>query len=409
MGLDFKVRKGILLVFLTMAAQSVLAAERSLTFVYSPDPANPASNSFVDTSAGPGYCPSGRRCVSGLGSPGASPITASHATRREGVMFKLPSEWRDVQVTDGVDVKTVKFRLAGFGARVNLPNVLTVTGSSSLAAAHDALWVGNNWKIYTNSACSTASRSYNDTTARFEFFWHAPGGSAAPAECGKISRFNISNVRYTGAVYSYEVQLPEPQSMASGVYQGSISYSFAPHGDIDYGDKLQYPDSVFTVNLNLTVNHMLVAKFPWGGHTLALRPEGGWMQWIQRGRRPEKLYIDQSFQFSTNNAFKMHLECQYPLGNRCGIQNGSGHQVPVETRVTLPAGINDASGQPVNRQVLSAVDKQVFTPTRMVTDSKASLHFEVGRDEVREMTDNHPGSKYSGNVTVVWDSDILAP
>ncbi|MNJ34544.1 hypothetical protein D3C77_292620 [compost metagenome] len=186
--------------------------------------------------------------------------------------------------------------------------------------------------------------------------------------------YSLDPLTLTGVTYSYELETPAPQSMLSGTYRGSISYSVGRRLDIDYGDYPVYRDSVYTLHFVLVVNHVLDVRFPPGSSTAALQPRGGWLQWLQRGRRPENLSIDQRFRFTTNNAFKMHIECQYTLGNQCGIQNGSGHQVPVESRVTLPAGINNASGQPANRQLLSPVDKHVFTPTPLVADSRAKLH-----------------------------------
>ncbi|MCW2271597.1 hypothetical protein [Pseudomonas sp. JUb96] len=244
------------------------------------------------------------------------------------------------------------------------------------------------------------------TVIRFEFFWSIPNSDV---DCGKTARFTMGSFRFTGVSYRYEVTAPDPQSMASGRYQGKVTFSVGPGGDIDYGDKVQPGATTFTVNFDLTVNHVLQATFPPGSDKLDLSPEGGWMQWIQRGRRPEKLSIDQRFNFSTNNDFKMHIECQYPMGTQCGIANENGHQVPVQTHVSFPAGITDASGQAVNRQLLNSVDKHVFQPKQLVSGSRSNLYFEVGRDDVKEMVDHHAGSHYSGNVTVVWDSDIAAP
>ena len=101
----------------------------------------------------------------------------------------------------------------------------------------------------------------------------------------------------------------------------------------------------------------------------------------------------------------MQLQCQHTVGEQCGIRNESGHLVPVETRVTLPAGITGSSGMAVNRQLLSATNATNFLPSHYVDNGRASLHFEVGRDSVKDMTE-HAGSRYAGNVTIIWDGQI---
>ena len=405
---------GVLLVCLSVASSYATAAENTVTLEFSPNPSNADSNRFINTTENYGICrgrpsscgPNEKSMRTNITNRTVAPMVAEHANPRDGAVLSVPVGWHDVQVTNGVDVATVRFRVKGFGGRYETtPLVTTIVGHSHAHTAHGLLWHGGRW--FTAPSPCTNSGHENAAANYYEFSWNFP--TSGSGVCAKTTRHDFNQLYIQMQYIKYEVEGPNPHSMASGEYTGSIDFSYGPGGDFDFGDNLLPSDNLYRVNIIVNVNHVLEAKFPWGTSSLALRPQGGWMQWIQRGRRPEKLSIDQGFQFSTNNAFKMHLECQYPLGNHCGIENGSGHQVPVDTRVTLPMGINDASGQPVNRQLLSPIDKAVFTPTQFVTNSKASLHFEVGRDDVQEMTNNHAGSQYSGDVTVVWDSDILAP
>ncbi|MDN7140037.1 hypothetical protein KC131_05220 [Pseudomonas sp. JQ170] len=395
-----------------LVSQQVGAADRTLTFVYSPNPANPGSNQFINTTPNSGYCSdrpsscsSGEKSITAGITSIRTLIPTPPPSLEQGGSFKLPGGWHDIEVSNGSEHAPLRFRITGIKATHQFgQNVLDLTGMGSLEQAHNALWQGGHW-ANAASPCSFGGTAYITVTFQ-NFYWNIP--ASGTSRCGKINNFNLVNFWINNFGFKYVVEMPDPQSLPSGRYTGTKTFSFGPGGDFDFGGVAMAPQ-VLNLNFDVTVNHVLEASFPPGSSTAALQPQGGWLQWLQRGRRPEKLSIDQHFRFSTNNAFKMHIECQYTVGNQCGIQNGSGHQVPVESRVTLPAGINNASGQPANRQLLSPVDKHVFTPTRLVNDSRAQLHFEVGRDDVKDMIDHHSGSKYSGNVTVVWDSDIAAP
>lgn len=221
----------------------------------------------------------------------------------------------------------------------------------------------------------------------------------------KKANFDIESLGLDVVNIAYELVTPDPLSMAIGTYHGSVDYSVGPGGDFDFGDILQPSDSVLTLKFTLSVMHILKVQFPPGADRLSLIPDGGWQQWLHRGRRPEKLFANQSFQFWNSARFKMQLKCDYTVGEQCGIRNESGHLVPVETRVTLPAGVAALSGMPVNRHLLSATHATNFMSTQYVDNGRASLHFEVGRDSVKEMTE-HAGSRYSGNVTIIWDSQV---
>ncbi|MNJ38111.1 hypothetical protein D3C77_329520 [compost metagenome] len=405
-------RTNVLACLAILVSQQVGAADRTLTFVYSPNPANPGSNQFINTTRNEGFCidrPGScggqtKSITTGIGRFSDATIVAG-STPSQGVSVKVPAGWHDVEVSNGSERATVRFRITGFSGRHSFDrSVLEITGASNPVDAYDALWVGGSWG-YGIAPCGYSANAVFGPR-EYTFFWSIP--ESGDFRCGSVNNFDLHGFRFLGHSLRYIVEMPDPQSLPSGRYTGTKTFHYGPGLDFDFGATMNQPN-VLNLNFDVVVDHVLEASFPPGSSTAVLQPQGGWLQWLQRGRRPEKLSIDQNFRFSTNNAFKMHIECQYTLGNQCGIQNGSGHQVPVESRVTLPAGINNASGQPANRQLLSPVDKHVFTPTRLVNDSRAKLHFEVGRDDVKDMIDHHSGSKYSGNVTVIWDSDIAAP
>ena len=405
-------RSKVLACLAILVSQQVGAADKTLTFVYSPNPANPGSNQFINTTPNQGFCilrPSACRgeekSIDTTVHRYSNATIVKGSTPEQGVSIKAPAGWHDVEVSNGSERATVRFRITGFSGRHNFNRFVTqITGAPDHPQAHNDLWVGQSW-ANASSPCATLTAG-SSTNTEYTFYWGIP--ASGDFRCGKVNNFDLESFRFFGHSLRYVVEMPNPQSLPSGRYTGTKTFRYGSGLDFEFGATMNQPD-VLNLNFDIVVNHVLEASFPPGSSTAALQPQGGWLQWLQRGRRPEKLSIDQHFRFSTNNAFKMHIECQYTVGNQCGIQNGSGHQVPVESRVTLPAGINNASGQPANRQLLSPVDKHVFTPTRLVNDSRAQLHFEVGRDDVKDMIDHHSGSKYSGNVTVVWDSDIAAP
>jgi hypothetical protein len=120
------------------------------------------------------------------------------------------------------------------------------------------------------------------------------------------------------------------------------------------------------------------------------------------------LFRDQTFNLSASSRFKMQLECQYNGGNECSVyEPASGHAVPVNVFVSLPGGITDASGLPVNRRALSrdGSGTELFMPGYYVDRRPGTLHFEIGREQVEEMLTGS-GKTYRGNVTVIWDSEV---
>ena len=104
----------------------------------------------------------------------------------------------------------------------------------------------------------------------------------------------------------------------------------------------------------------------------------------------------------------MAIECQHTSGNTCAIaETGTGHAVPVDVSVTLPEGLTDGAGQPVNRRRLlrDGSGTELLQPGFYVDRRLGALHFEVGQGSVEQMLDTGATS-YSGNVTVIWDSEV---
>ncbi len=339
--------------------------------------------------------------LSFLGTTTRPPLAADQTDIRQSAMVKVPTDWRKVNVAaSGGDSKIVEVRIVGFGAKLfSTVNVLDLTGESTNFDAHDALWHGGRWG-YAASPCTIAAAG-GLTASYYQFFWYFP--SSMP--CGKFAKIDMPGVYFSDFSFMYELKTPNPLDMPQGDYTGQLTYTVGPGQDFDFGDLLIPDDNALTLNFTLEVSHIFQVLFPPGSDRLALIPQGGWQQWVLHGRRPEKLFANQNFQLWASSLFKMQLQCQYTVGDQCGIQNEAGDLVPVETRVTLPPGLLSETNTPVNRHLLSISTPSIFHSTYYIDDGRATLNFEVGKSSVVQMT-NHSGSRYVGNVTVVWDADI---
>lgn len=237
------------------------------------------------------------------------------------------------------------------------------------------------------------------------WFWRVPEGIGA---CTKFTRVDLSRLTYDVLDYAYELKTPDPLRMLAGTYTGSLTYSIGPGGDFDMGDIMIPNDNAMTFNFTLTVDHHLKVEVPPGGNRIQLEPQGGWQGWLQSGRKPTRLFHDQTVNLWASTEFKMSLECGDPLGNTCSVRNAAGHQVPLDIAVTLPAGLSDSAGRPVNRLPLrlDGSGTQLFQPSRYIDRKPSTLHFEIQADGVSQMLDQDSGNVYSGTATVVWDSEV---
>ena len=393
-----------------LQAQAI-TVEISATF--SPDSANPQINQFKNTTPNSGIClayphlctPYGYFSISLLGLQAVSqtPILANHTNVRNGAMFKVPAEPRPVQVTGpSGGVAEVLFSISALSGTNRTRDVRLITGlpASSATQGQSQLWGGFPWGWSSPPEC-TRGAGMGATYLDSNFLWFTP----QPVPCGLSPAYEIDSLTMRHLSVSYLMINPDPLRMESGIYRGSITYTVGPGGDFDFGDNLLPSQNSVTMNFTLNVEHTLKFQFPAGYGSVVLNPAGGWQQWLNNGRRPQKLTADQDFNMWASSEFSIELQCEYTLSDQCAIKNPAGHEVPVETRVTLPNGLRDASNQPVNRLLLST-SPQVFSPSHYVDNRPAALHFEVARDQVASMIDEHSGSTYKGNITVVWNSEV---
>ncbi|CAI8908297.1 Secreted protein [Pseudomonas sp. IT-P74] len=397
------------------AASPVEAQVATITALFKPDSARPHLNKFTNTTPPSGYCANyPQQCEANqffsLQVPiqfnSRAPIPANHSSPRQGAMLKVPAQWRELTVhheTTG-DPQKVRVRIAGIGSKAVTDDVKElVGGADDYQIAHNRLW-GASW-VYAPSPCQTSGNGYYGTYF-YLFFWKTPIVGA----CAKQAKFDVPWLRFDYLDFGYELETPNPLGMASGQYTGSLTYSVGPNGDFDFGDVLLPTDSALTLDFNLDVQHTLKVDIPPGGEKLQLVPAGGWQSWLHAGRKPVRLFRDQTFHISASSRFKMYFECERWSTYDCVIKDAIGRR-PVELRVgvSLPNGLTDLSGQPVKHQRLKwgPEGAQIFQPGFYVDRAPGVLHFEVPEYEVEWMLQQpNIASPYTGRVTVIWDSEV---
>ncbi|EJN31120.1 hypothetical protein PMI35_01638 [Pseudomonas sp. GM78] len=402
--------------WLTLGASSVWALDVSIHASFRPDSANPQQNKFNNDTPPSGYCEyypaqcSDNQMFS-LRVPiqfhSDTPIEAHHASPREGATFKVPAQGRELSVIHEAtgETETVRVRIAGLGSTYVTEDVIKLVGGSGsdYRLAHNQLW-GASW-VNAPAPCLYSGVGYYGG-AHYGFFWKTP----TEGTCSKQAQFDVPWLRYDYLDFAYELVTPNPLGMSAGRYSGSLTYSVGPHGDFDMGDVMQPSDSVLTLNFTLEVQHTLKVEIPPGGNRVELVPQGGWQAWLTQGRKPSRLFRDQTFNISASSRFKMNMDCQYSLdGNRCSVRDPvSGHVVPLDVSVTLPHGLVDGADQPVTRRPLrrDGSGTELIQPLFYVDRTPATLHFEIAPGETAEMLKPGITRSYSGHVTVIWDSEV---
>ncbi|GAA0277348.1 hypothetical protein [Pseudomonas rhodesiae] len=405
--LNLAVLVGLLSLGGTGTAQAI---SENITALFKPDPANPMVNKFQNTTPISSICQSHipTQCqalnlfslrIPGFDALSNGPILANHADERQGFMVQVPSHWRNVLVTHTKtgETETVQMRIAGFGGLWQVPRPPGVS-----AWAQPGVGWTQQWARAPSPCISTGHLKAGLQTATY--FWMVPEGAGV---CSRKPSQELAYMRIYQMEYAYELRTPNPLGMSSGEYTGSLTYTMGPGGDYDFGDVLIPTDNQLTFSIFLEVQHDLKIEVPPGGNRIELVPQGGWQAWLNQGRKPARLFRDQIFNISASSRFKMQLECERVMGNTCALRNADGHQVPLDISVSLPYGLNRPDGSAVNRQplLLSGAGTELFQPGYYVNRRPGTLHFEVAKEHADSML-AQGGSTYSGQATVIWDSDL---
>jgi len=378
---------------------------------FRPDPANPMANQFKNNMPSAGYCAwftafcnrnnlfSLDMPIGGIPHTTGGPVPARHTNPRQGAYLKVPSEWRTLTVTNETgDSEQLDVRISGIGGRADhFLNVEEIPGY------YEGLWSTGRW--HKAPAPCLPSGGLNGTSWYVIFFWLVPENAGA---CATQAQFDLPNFDFRYLQFGYELRTPRPLGMQAGVYRGTQLYTVGPGMDFDFGDRVLPHEGDVTLNFVLTVEHILKVDVPPGGNRVELIPQGGWQAWVQQGRRPTRLFRDQTFNIWSSGRFKMLLECQLPMGNTCGLQAASGETVPLNIAVSLPGGIGDESGQPVSRKplLLDGTGTRMFNPIYYVDRRPGALHFEIPASDVAPLFVPGAPDRYAGTVTVIWDSEV---
>ncbi len=398
-------------IVLGMFSHGAQAGSAEIRAEFRPDPANPMLNQFKNNMPSSGYCAwftafCNRNNLFSLDMPigafpqtSGGPVPAMHANPRQGAYLKVPSEWRTLTVTnERGNTEQLEVRISGIGGRADhFLNVEEIPGY------YEGLWSTGRW--HKAPAPCLPSGGLNGTSWFVVFFWLVPENAGA---CATQALFDLPNFEYRYLQFGYELRTPKPLGMPTGVYRGTIVYTAGPGMDFDLGDRVVPRESDVTLNFVLSVEHILKVEVPPGGDRIELIPQGGWQAWVQQGRRPTRLFRDQTFIIGSSSPFKIQLECQFPMGNTCGLQAASGETVPLNIAVSLPGGIGDESGQPVKRKplLLDGSGTRLFTSNYYVDRRPGTLHFEIPASEVEPMFAPGAPDRYAGTVTVIWDSEV---
>jgi hypothetical protein len=416
MNLSFSVRTmaafslvgSVLIGFYAPSAEAVVQEIRA---EFAPDPANPMVNKFVNKTPETGVCPNHMpsRCESlgifSLQIPGLSfdsnqPIEADHEDPRQGATFSVPSSWRDLEVahTATDERATLQVRIAGIGGTWRLERPPGVSAWARPGAAWNSFWSN------APAPCSGTGLALAGVSFSF-FFWLVPEGAGA---CSRTPSVDIPWFKYHSVEYAYELKTPNPLSMSTGEYKGSLTYTAGPGMDFDMGDLLIPNDNTITLNFTLDVKHLLKVEIPPGGNRVELVPQGGWQSWLQQGRKPTRLLKDQTFHISASSRFKMLLVCEFQGLQDCMIRDPvSQRTARVLLSVSLPNGLTDLTGQPVRRQpLLNNAHGQRFQPGFYVDRAPGILHFEIPANDVDYMLRPGVAATYAGDITVIWDSEV---
>ncbi|KAA0960512.1 hypothetical protein FQ185_25530 [Pseudomonas sp. ANT_H12B] len=386
------------------------AVTQQIRAVFKPAPANPQYNEFENRTPLSGFClDNPPQCQAAklfslrlpIGSYSNATIQGGHSNERMGAMFNIPSQWQTITVTHpAAPPQVVKFRVAGMGVAYKLPKPAPELTDG---AGHNFLWEGFTWS-YAGPPCTGLMGAGNDIG--FNSFWRHPIGAGT---CAKKAMFDIPQpFNYETFDITYELITPNPLDMVSGQYTGQHVFRVGPNQDFDLGDVMVTNDDTIVLDFLLDVEHELKVSIPPGGENVRLVPAGGWQSWLHAGRKPVRIFRDQTFNISASSRFKMYLDCQFGPGLPCYLSDGNNVSVPMEISVSLPAGLMDTSGKPVNRQMLKVgeADGVVFQPSQYVDRKSGTLHFELHKDAIEPILLPQTGKHYRGTVVVIWDSVV---
>lgn len=406
-----------ILMAMGMAAMSpAVAVELNVTAEFRPNALNPMHREFRNTTPPSGLCvtwASYYNCEANRVFSLALPIDVrfrdipADGADRDSFSLKIPSEPRSVRVSNGADEVELFVRIGMLAADAVFPeDVRVLVGADpagSAYQAHYALWDGAYGLFWAPPPCQHRGPLLGSAFSAL-FIWEFPPN----AVCVKHARYPIPGDLSIsrGLSFSYELITPDPMAMPSGEYVGRLELSVGPGADFDFGDRAIVSDSLVAINFNLTVLHDFQVRFATDTPRVELTPVGGWPAWVDSGLLPKAMQADLPFYLTSTTEFDVRLSCEFHVGDRCGIRDPQLNAVvTVDVEVTMPGMRDIRNGRPVQDSLLTADDARAprFSPDGYLIDRRSRLRFIAHREAVAEMFKS-PGSRWEGNMTVVFDA-----
>lgn len=399
---------GKLALLMTLCVPAAQAANQEIRALFTPDPAQPNRNVFINKTPNSGYCAiyptecAATRMFS-IQVPIRFNSTRSIRPGGGGVGVKTPADWRQLTVTnrDTQETETVEIRVTGMGSRYSLSDsAASLVGVTDILEGHQKLWSDSSW-VYAAPPCLYSGvGGYSDRTYRF--FWKTP----VQAACTKMAVFNIPGMAFEYFDFAYELRTPNPLGMSTGLYTGSLVYTVGPGRDFDMGPMMAPDQSLLNLDFVLDVQHTLKVDLPPGGNKVALQPEGGWQPWIESARKPARIYADQLFYISASSSFRVTLQCIGAGARACALRSPEDKRAAVQVKLTLPNGI-ERNNVPVKEFLLELnAWHGPFQPKHYVDRKGGSLRFEMTQASIDLLFRPGFSDTFSGNITVIWDSDV---
>ncbi len=379
------------------------AADVYVTAEFKPDLNDPNQREFVNTTPWTGVCAAGHKptCIANdWWSIDTTIRGVKHAVRQadwgpNGFYIRIPGP-RTVTVTsdDGASSFDLDLRIIGSAMRVT-----------------DADRDGEAWGFVSGGGsrdCDNGIRGYSEYTD-MRMLLSRNGGESSVA-CS-LHWMNTNNYRIDALDFVYALRTPSPLGMRSGVYTGATTYTYGATGegtDFDLGHGAELTDRSVTVHFRLEVRHAFQLALAPGSDRAILAPRGGWSQWSDHGIAPERLERDVPFSISSTGTFSVSTQCQYtqPDG-RCAIRNitDTAEDVPLDVTLTLPGFKVIGSDQAaLDVPLVPGGHPPLFGADSVIIGRPSRLRFAVNGAAVGSLL-AHPGSRYQGEVTVVFDAD----
>lgn len=384
---------------MSVFAPSLVAAAATVevTAEFAPSALNPSHNEFTNTTKPGVYCTWLPTACSASGAYFFDvPINASKTYLKGGgarkhFYVRLPAP-RIAQLTHTSSGVSYPIELA-FQA---------VSGHLSPGGTTNPVFT-----LYPRGGCAYIRTVSAGSWVRFGWTVRAPDSpqachSSADGATGFTRTYNLA---WLGL--GMRIRSPSPLELPSGEYEGVVNYSVGGEdADIDLGDDV-IVDPQITLMLRFTVKHAFQVIFPAENPRVALVPVGGWKQWTDYGRLPVSMRQELPFSLTSSTEFSMKLRCEQDVEGRCGIRNlVEDVAVPIDVDVTMPGMRNLRDGRPAQDTPLLPDDARAprFAPDGYLMERRSILRFTAKREAVTEMF-KAPGSRWEGNVTVVFDAN----